>query len=593
MSLVTPDNSHDLAELLRIDFPHTVAAFQKMGALEHLQRILQLEEAWASIVAGDYDPNIYQHNPQKALLASQPPERRFDLMYAGGGLGLLHAVAMAQRGWKIMIFDRGEIGCAHREWNISRAELSKLVELGVVSWEELSTVIMRNYRTGVVRFHADHAAQQHQLWLPEVLDYALDASALLRLMRQKLAELGALILDYHCFERLEAGQDGVLLELRDTESGTRQYYSAQLLIDGMGSTSPLALVRHGGQSFAGVCPTVGTVARGFVEGHADPQQHDPEIGDILISIDHAQQGQQYMWEGFPGRNNQLTVYLFYYDTVADKRRPHRLLPLFEDYFNQLPNYKQPGPFFRHLKPVYGYIPARHSLKRQEKPLLAGVLPIGDSAAQQSPLTFCGFGSHVRNLARTTLLLDYALRHGLRDPADLARISSFQSNVSLHWVFSRFMHPWDSRSDVNSLQNDFLAVLNELGDDLSRRFFQDRMLWSDYHKMLLGTLKRRPRILSDAWKVLGPRLIVQWAGDYLRFSTEALRARLARLAGKQAAWLAIRLLDRYRPRLAFKLRARYAEWQSMGWFQHDLLSATSDIHPQSHPFKPQNQLPIER
>jgi len=80
---------------------------------------------------------------------------------------------------------------------------------------------------------------------------------------------------------------------------------------------------------------------------------------------------------------------------------------------------------------------------------------------------------------------------------------------------------------------------------------------------------------------------------LRFSAEALRARLARLAGKQAAWLAIRLLDRYRPRLAFKLRARYAEWQSMGWFQHDLLSATSDIHPQSHPFKPQNQLPIER
>lgn len=592
MSLVTPDNNHDLAELLRIDFPHTVAAFQKMGALEHLQRIQQLEEAWAAIVAGDYDPNIYRHNPEKALLASQPPERRFDLIYAGGGLGLLHAVAMAQRGWKLMIFDKGQIGSAHREWNISRAELSKLVELGIATWEELSSVIMCNYRTGVVRFHADQAAQQHQLWLPDVLDYALDASALLSLMRQKLAALGGLILDQHSFVQLEAGKDGVLVQLRNADTGAAEFYSARLLLDGMGSTSPLALVRHGEQGFAGVCPTVGTVARGFVEGHADPQQHDPEIGDILISIDHAQQGQQYMWEGFPGRNNQLTVYLFYYDTVRDKTHPHRLLPLFEDYFNQLPTYKQPGPFFRHLKPVYGYIPARHSLKRQEKPLLAGVLPIGDSAAQQSPLTFCGFGSHVRNLGRTTQLLDYALRHQLRDPADLARISAFQSNVSLHWVFSRFMRPWGKPSDVNNLQNDFLAVLNELGDDLSRRFFQDRMCWSDYHKMLLGTLKRRPRILADAWKVLGPRLIIQWIGDYLGFCAEAVRASLARLAGKQAAWLAIRLLDRYQPRLAFRLRARYAEWQSMGWFDHDLLSASTDTHLNTQPLESQDQVSIE-
>jgi lycopene cyclase CruA len=587
MSLVTPEHSHDLADLLRIDFPQTVAAFEKMGALDQLFRIQQLEQAWAAIASGEYDPSIYQHKPEKPLLASQPDQRRFDLIYAGGGLGLLHAVAMAQRGWKVMIFDKGEIGCAHREWNISRTELSKLVEWGVASWEELESVIMRSYRTGVVRFHADQSAQQHQLWLPDVLDYALDATALLQLMRQKLAALGGVILDRRSFVQLEAGKDGVLVQLRDPNSESHSSYTARLLLDGMGSTSPLALVRHRGEPFAGVCPTVGTVAKGFVEGHTDPQQHDPEIGDILISIDHGQQQQQYMWEGFPGRDNQLTVYLFYYDTVRDKAKPHRLLPLFEDYFNQLPNYKQPGPFFRHLKPVYGYIPARHSLKRQERPLLAGVLPIGDSAAQQSPLTFCGFGSHVRNLARTTALLDYALRHQLRDPVDLAQISAFQSNVSLNWVFSRFMRPWNKPSDVNSLQNDFLAVLNDLGDDLSRRFFQDRMWWSDYHKMLLGTLKRRPQILADAWKVLGPRLIFQWIGDYLGFCAEAVRARVARLAGKQGAWLAIRLLDRYQPRLALRLRARYAEWQTMGWFEHDLLAASADSYPKEQALATQN------
>ena len=42
-----------------------------------------------------------------------------------------------------------------------------------------------------------------------------------------------------------------------------------------------------------------------------------------------------------------------------------LLDLFEDYFTLLPTYKRPGPEFQHLKPVYGYIPARHSMRRQE------------------------------------------------------------------------------------------------------------------------------------------------------------------------------------------------------------------------------------
>ena len=27
-----------------------------------------------------------------------------------------------------------------------------------------------------------------------------------------------------------------------------------------------------------------------------------------------------MWEGFPGRGDELTVYLFYYDTVGQRRR---------------------------------------------------------------------------------------------------------------------------------------------------------------------------------------------------------------------------------------------------------------------------------
>jgi lycopene cyclase CruA len=240
------------------------------------------------------------------------------------------------------------------------------------------------------------------------------------------------------------------------------------------------------------------------------------------------------------------------------------MQLFEDYFALLPTYKRPSADLRHLKPVYGYIPARHSVRRQEAPLLRGVLPIGDSAAQQSPLTFCGFGSHIRNLPRTTALLDEALRGDLLDPGFLRAISPYQVNVSLNWVFSRFMQPWHTPGDVNTLQNVFLAVLNDLGEDLARRFFRDQMRWSDYHRIILGTFRRHPQIVLKAWRVLGPAGIRRWIGDYMAYSGVALLTAGGRRLGLGGRLALARVGERLTLRLGLRLRACYAEWQAMGW-----------------------------
>ncbi|GAB4433468.1 MAG: hypothetical protein OHK0015_22270 [Chloroflexi bacterium OHK40] len=565
-----------LAERLRLRYPLTVAHFAAMGALDHLERVARLERGWERIMRGEYDRDVYE------LVPVLPEAPAYDLIYAGGGLGLLHAAVMAARlGWRVLIFDRSEVGCAHREWNISREELAALVASGVVSWAELEPVIMREYRNGLVRFYNRPGSDVRavDLWMPEVLNVALDAGALLRLMRRKLEEAGGTVLSGRAFRRLRVAAAGPLrveVELQDLTTGALECYTGRLLLDGMGSTSPLALYRHAGRPFAGVCPTVGTVASGFARGNG-PGEYDPTLGDILMSVADAQRGEQLMWEGFPGRGDELTVYLFYYSTVetAGGGSPvgglragsprYSLLDLFEQYFTLLPTYKRPGPGFHHVKPVYGYIPARHSLRRQEAPLPRGVLPVGDSAAQQSPLTFCGFGSHVRNLRRTTGLLDHALRHELLEPDQLALINPFQVNVSLNWVFSRFMHPWDAPDNVNRLQNLFYAVLNDdLGVDRATRYFRDRMRWGDYHPMLFGVLRRWPQILLAAWGVLGPRGIAQWAGDYLRFSWSAALAAIARLGGPMAERLLVDLADARSAALGLRVRASYAEWRAMGW-----------------------------
>src|SRR6185369_9773186 len=133
-------------------YPHTVATFDAMGALDHLERIARLDDAWGAIRRGEQrdDQSTYSQLPTPN---SQLPIA-YDLIYAGGGLGLLHAVVMARYGYRVLLFDRGEVGCAHREWNISRDELRALVDVGFCAWDELRDVIMAEYDTGVVRFYA-------------------------------------------------------------------------------------------------------------------------------------------------------------------------------------------------------------------------------------------------------------------------------------------------------------------------------------------------------------------------------------------------------------------------------------------------------
>ncbi len=557
---------YSLTEQLRAHYPQTAASFEAMGALEHLERVCWLEQNWERILDGQYDESCYVRTQ------TSPATAEYDLIYAGSGLGLIHAAVMAHcYGWRVLVFDRGDVGCAHREWNISRPELQRLVDTGLVTWHELAPVIMREYRNGVVKFyHSPYSiAPPSELWMPDVLNMAVDAGALLRLMRSKLHAAGGTILDRRSFRAVRVPDSGVLrveveLETRYPPVKT-ETYTGRLLLDGMGSTSPLALYRHAGRPFAGLCPTVGTVASGFVQGNG-PREHDPTIGDILISVADTQNHRQLIWEGFPGRGDALTVYVFYYIALARHQPPHRysLLDLFEQYFTLLPTYKEPGAEFQHLKPVYGYIPGRHSMRRQEAPFLRGVLPVGDSAAQQSPLTYCGFGSHIRNLNRTTSLLHYALQHDLTEPEHLGAISPFQANVSLNWVFSRFMESWGRPHNVNEIQNAFHGAMNALGPQLSSRFFKDEMRWSDYNNVVWQMLMRYWVVLSIPWKVLGPQGVLQWIGDYLNFTLEAAYAEVARTAGEPVEQAIYQICDALSPSLGLFARARYAEWRVMKW-----------------------------
>ncbi|MBN9392502.1 MAG: hypothetical protein J0I20_30995 [Chloroflexi bacterium] len=567
-SKISPE---ELARQLEPRYPLTVAALREMeGGLHHLEYILNLQERWQKIARGE--------NPleSEVLLyvdpSRMPPaDAEYDLVYCGGVLGLFSAAVLARRGYRVAVFDQRRVGTSHREWNISDDELEKFVEAGLFSREEIEQAVAGRYRSGLISFYAGNIPEPPaELNLGGVLDVAIDLAKLLELARRKFEEAGGVCLDYRAFERVTITRTGPVrgvVEVKDKDGRTERL-GARLVVNALGAISPLSLVIQGGQPFDGVCPTVGTTATGFEVGER-PRQVNPALGDILVSVAHAQEGRQYIWEGFPGHAGEMTVYLFYYDLVGkDFAAKQSLLDLFEEYFRLLPTYKTPGPALRHLKPVYGYIPARHH-RAVASASRRGLVSVGDATSPQSALTFCGFGSQVRNLPRLANLLSFSLDHALLEEKHLRAVGAHQHNLSLAWIFSRFMSPYDAvkrPDDVNRMLNVFCAALDRTGPGLTRRFFQDRFGWLDYNRLVLTTAWRAPRVFPFSYEVLGPAGIKNWISDYLRFSADALlRTLYSKLPPTWTARLEKRL-SRLAPALAFKLAAHREEWAASGFFK---------------------------
>jgi lycopene cyclase CruA len=487
-----------------------------------LRAVVGLEQRWRQVTAGTPPPQVIVAEP--GTLPSVAAADTYDVVVAGGGLGLLAGLALARFGWRVLVFDRDTVGAAHREWNISRRELAVPVADGLFTWDELDRCAAATYRYGVLDFASPGPdSPPDPLVLRGILDTALDAQALLDGVRARFLAAGGTIREGRRFTGVRTTARGPVrsvVELTGPDGPER--VAARLVIDMMGSISPIALALNGGAPFDGVCPTVGTVVRGL----AVP----PDRGDILVTVAGTQGGRQLIWEGFPARAGETTVYLFYYDLAGPRHAPGQsLLDLYEQYFALLPTYRPLGPDFAHLRPVYGYIPARHG--RQGVTAARGLICLGDAAAGQSPLTFCGFGSNTRHMARVSQQLDACLRHDRLEARHLRPIGPHQANLRPTWAFARLLQPWPGADPaaVNRLMRAFTRALRRAGPGPTRRFLQDRHTFGDYLRILLITAALYPRVFAITWRALGPAGLARWVRDIAWFGWESARAWLPRIA----------------------------------------------------------------
>ncbi|MEJ7616957.1 MAG: hypothetical protein WKF30_08365 [Pyrinomonadaceae bacterium] len=512
-----PDLSH-----FRKLYPLTVTHFGGLADREAwLRRVWQLDVNFIDALEHQ-DKN----NPEEIIVRAPPPthlreEASFDIIYAGGVLGLLHAAVMACRHQqRVMVFDTHVVGRTHRDWNISDEELREFDRAGLFTKEELKAAIVNRYRSGFVKFHdASSRVKTPALWMDHVLDVAVDADDLLSLAARKLREYGPSgceLFDHTRLVRCYVQPERVSVEVEDTRSGRRRLFGARLLVDATGTNSPIARQLNSGQAMTHVCPTVGTVARGFARG-AEPHQVDFSVGEILVSTEDASDHRQLIWEGFAGNpaRDDYPTYLFFYDAI-NSRADKSLLALFERYFESLPNYKRPGANWRVAKPVFGYIPSFHHRGWNNKKRTAAdrVMLIGDAAGLSSPLTFCGFGSHVRNLSRLTKLTAQALRDDALDESSLQQINAYEPRVAQMASFAEFLRPTPrgAPSAVNETLNAVMAALHSLDERVRRELFQDRLSFSALKNLLTGTAQIYPRIFQRVREHLGARGTFWWAAN---------------------------------------------------------------------------------
>ncbi|GAB4535632.1 MAG: hypothetical protein Tsb0014_22780 [Pleurocapsa sp.] len=528
-------SKQSIFEALADSYPQTVHFFQKMPNGEYdLNRVYWWEKRWRESVQNPQQPKqvIFKTSSQKTA------ENNYDLIYIGGALGVIHAAVMAQKGYRVLLVERLLFGKMNREWNISRDEFQSLINLGLFTPEDFESVIAAEYVDGFSKFFDAYNPPHLKaavLHTPKVLNVAIDAEKLLHFCGDKLRQAGGEIWDETEFIRADISENEVTVKLVHLPSQENKQAQGRLLIDAMGTASPIAWQLNGDRSFDSVCPTVGAV----IESGFAPEVWDEQYGDVLNSHGDISRGRQLIWELFPAGNGELTFYLFHYHQVHPDN-PGSLLEMYEDFFQILPEYRRCD--MEQLvwkKPTFGYIPGHYSTSDRDRTVAFDrLLAIGDAASLQSPLIFTGFGSLVRNLERLTTLLDTALKHDLLTSNHLNQIRAYQSNISVTWLFSKGMmvptHKILPPQRINSMLNTFFGILAEEPPEVADTFIKDRTDWLTFTRLALIAAQKNPALLLWIWQMAGSKDLIRWLGSYLAFNLDAARNLL--LGGWFPGWL---------------------------------------------------------
>ncbi|MEH2287389.1 FAD-binding oxidoreductase [Nostoc sp.] len=434
----------------------------------------------------------------------------FDVLICGGTLGILIGCALAVKGLRVALLERGILRGREQEWNISRKELDVFVELKLLSEEELATAIATQYNPARVSF-----AGGTEVWVEDVLNIGVDPVYLLATLKTRFLAAGGKLLENTPFSEAVVHPDGVMVN---------NQFKTRLLIDAMGHFSPITQQARQGKKPDALCLVVGSCAQGFPENNS---------GDLLLSFTSLQNQCQYFWEAFPARDGR-TTYLFTYMDAHPQRLS--LEALFEEYLRLLPEYQ--GVELNKLKfqrALFGFFPTY-----RQSPLKTPwnrILPAGDSSGSQSPLSFGGFGAMVRHLKRLTYGIDEALETEQLSAKALTLLQPYQPSLTVTWLFQRAMSVGVNQKiapeQINQLLSAVFQEMQQLGTPVLKPFLQDIVQFSALTQTLLKTGLDHPLLVVKIIPQVGLASLLDWM---LHYSNLGVYTTLLALSPMLETWI---------------------------------------------------------
>mmetsp|Transcript_17580 Transcript_17580/g.38061 ORF Transcript_17580/g.38061 Transcript_17580/m.38061 type:complete len:675 (+) Transcript_17580:154-2178(+) len=461
----------------------------------------------------------------------------YDVTICGGTLGIFIAMALQLKGVRVAVVEAGKLMGREQEWNISLKELEELVEMGVLTNEDLEEAITTEFpgcRAGfknseVTPLEGSYFDNEigYECFTPGVLNLGISPSILIANVAKRFQAAGGTVLERSPLKGIVVSESmGAALDMgEDAEPIT-----ARLVLDCMGNASPVSRQQRHGLKPDGVCAVVGSCAGGY-------DKESNLIGDIIYTNteiqDKGTNGQlQYFWEAFPvgigrkgkepGSSDVKTTYMFTYMDASEDRPS--LTTLMDDYWEQLPIY-QPSisDVERDLdvkRVLFAYFPTftDSPLKPQWRRLLA----VGDASGIQSPLSFGGFGALTRHLDRISSAIAEAVEHDLLHKSDLGAINAYTPNLSAAWMFQKAMSARVGKKVNPKFVNRLLAtnfdVMNDMGPRTMMPFLQDVVRIDGLAGSLARSFVADPMFMPEIVAHVGIPTLADWLGHVAMIAT---------------------------------------------------------------------------
>lgn len=176
-----------------------------------------IDRAWDAVKTGraaGEAPTFVRETDTPLLKA---PE--FDVVIAGGTLGIFMATALQKKGFKVCVVERGPLKGRTQEWNISRKEMMELVEEGVLSEDDVEAAIGIDFNPIRVGFVGEND-EPYTLWTKDVLHLGVSPSVLLARAQARFLAAGGVVRENTPIKSVRIAPNGAAVEL-EGEGGRR------------------------------------------------------------------------------------------------------------------------------------------------------------------------------------------------------------------------------------------------------------------------------------------------------------------------------------------------------------------------------------